>query len=132
MTTPGDAVLTDNPPTAAVLPEAIAEPSSAQLLGRVHAKLSDVETSVAAALHKVETFCGRVLARLEEIAERDAGRVAAAASAIAGVTVPPVSTIAAGIAKVAGIVCECGHDALHTAGGCTAADCTCTSPPPKK
>lgn len=119
---------TDNPQAVAIAPGAIPEPSSLQLLGRVHAKLSDVESSVAVMGHRVESFIERALARFEELAARAAGPIGAAASAVAAVAPPPISTIASEIAAL----CSCGHDALHTTGGCTAADCTCTKPPASK
>lgn len=127
MTTTAAAIPTDNPATVAVAPEAIADPTPSQLVGRVHAKLCEVETSVAGVAHKVESFMERILARVEEIAARAAGPVGAAAAAIAAVAPPPISTIAAEIAAV----CGCGHDVLHTKGGCTAPDCTCKTPPKK-
>lgn len=129
MTTPAAAISTDNPGTVAVAPDAIPPASSEQLLGRIHAKLSEVDSSVAGAVHRVEAIAARILARVEELAKRAAGPVGAAASALAAVAPPPISTVASEIAAVLGC---CGHSALHTAGGCTAPDCTCTTPPPKK
>lgn len=128
MTTTVDGpVTTDSPGTVAVAPDAIPPASAEQLLGRVHAKLSDVETSVAGALHRFETIARCILSRVEEAAARAAGPIGAAASAVAAVAPPPISTVAKEIAAL----CSCGHSALHTTGGCTAADCTCTEPPAK-
>jgi hypothetical protein len=130
--TPVAPTATDSAGSVAVPPAAIPEPTSAQLLGRVHAKLSDVETSVAVALHKMESVGECILAHLEQLAERAAAPIAAAASAVAAATPPPISTIAKDIAAVASAICSCGHDVLHTKGGCTAPNCTCTTPPAKK
>lgn len=137
MTTPAAAVPsapaieTDNPGTVAITPGSIPPATSEQLLGRVHAKLSEVDASVTGALHKFESIAERILARVEQVAARAAGPVATAASAIAAATPPPVSTVAAFVAKVADAICACGHAVTHTTGGCTAPGCTCSEPPAK-
>lgn len=127
----GKSVPTDNPHTVAVTPESIAPPSAETLLGRVHAKLSDVETSVTGALHKMESITERVLARVEELASRAAVPVGAAASTVAATPIVP-APIRAVAGLVAELCAECGHSELHTAGGCTAVDCTCKMAPAKK
>jgi hypothetical protein len=128
MTTPADAIPEGSADTKLVPVGAAPAATAEQLLTRVHAKLSDVDSSVTGALHNFEALCGRMLARVEEIAAKAAGPVGAAASAVAAVAPPPISTIAKEVAAL----CACGHDALHTKGGCTAPGCTCTTPPAKK
>lgn len=122
MTTAADAA-----PVSIVASDAPAA-SAEQLLGRVHAKLSTVESSVAAALHEMKQIGERILSRVEQVAARAAAPVGAAAAAIAAAAPPPISTVAKAVAAL----CACGHDALHTAGGCTAPGCTCQEPPAKK
>lgn len=124
MTIAADAPLPHGTADTVLVPEGTAPSASAeQLLSRVHAKLSAVESNVAAAFWKMEAVAEKVLA----FVARAEQPIAAAATAVAAVAPPPVSTIAKAIAAL----CGCGHDALHTKGGCTAANCTCKEPPPR-
>jgi hypothetical protein len=126
-TTAAAPIPTDNPPAVAVLPESIPAATPEQLLTRVHARLSAVESTMASVAHRIESVAAALLERVEALVCKIGPAIEAGAAVAPG-------AIGQTVAKVAAVVeelCGCGHTRQqHTLAGCTIPGCTSCSTPP--
>lgn len=129
-------IATDNPGTVAVLPEEIPILTPGDLLTRLHARFSAVETTAANVAARVEAALTTILDELKKIGATAPAVVVPIADAVATFArgnSAPVARVAAKVAAVVGALCaDCSHAARHTRGGCTEPGCTCKTPPPQK
>jgi hypothetical protein len=127
---------TDNPGTVAVLPEEIPILTPGDLLTRLHARFSAVESTAANVAARVEAALTAVLDELKKIAHTGPPVVIPIADAVAAFARGNSAPAARAVAKVAAVVgalcADCSHTAKHTRGGCTEPGCSCKTPPPPK
>jgi hypothetical protein len=116
-------------PEVAVVPAAAAAPPPDvnSFMTRVHARLSTLESNVAAALVELKRVGLEIARKVESLAP-----VVEAGTAAIATAVPDLGPVAAVVERVAAAALTaatcCAHlGVTHTANGCTAPGCSCSA-----